>query len=219
MGGLKASGDELAALSGKRAVGKKRRNANRDIANQIDLENSFLDTLDFNKQLQNSIGTTASELELQKNLSRAGGFGGVQVGKKGVKLDINRAKSVVKANKNRDRRLEDVAMMKEGGKINKRKGEYNIIPGGKLHGRLHNIGDIDKNLGDQITKKGIPVVEFGALGEVTQHAEIEVGELTLRLKAVEKLEKLIEDGSDDALIKAGKLLTDEVINKTINNAE
>jgi hypothetical protein len=104
----------------------------------------------------------------------------------------------------------------EGGKINKRKGQYNIIPGGKLHGRLHNIKDSKPELAEQITRKGIPVVEFGALGEVTQHAEIETGELTLRLKAVEKLEKLIADGSDEALIKAGKFLTNEIINKTID---
>jgi hypothetical protein len=203
-------------MAGKRKVfGRKSANAQIDEMKRL---NDKVDTMtNLNKQMQAAVGTVANENEQNNRVARAGGFSNAYMGRSGLKL--SKAKSIARNSKKRERRLEEVAMFQEGGKINKRKGQYNIIPGGKLHGRLHNIKDTNPELAEQITRKGVPVVEFGALGEVTQHAEIETGELTLRLKAVEKLEKLIADGSDEALIKAGKFLTNEIINKTINQAD
>jgi hypothetical protein len=211
--GLASDAADAAEMAGKRKVfGRKGANAQIDEMKRL---NDKVDTMtNLNKQMQAAVGTVANENEQNNRVARAGGFSNAYMGRSGLKL--SKAKSIARNAKKRERQLEEVAMFQEGGKINKRKGQYNIIPGGKLHGRLHNIKDSKPELAEQITRKGIPVVEFGALGEVTQHAEIETGELTLRLKAVEKLEKLIADGSDEALIKAGKFLTNEIINKTID---
>jgi hypothetical protein len=214
--GLASDAADAAEMAGKRKVfGRKSANAQIDEMKRL---NDKVDTMtNLNKQMQAAVGTVANENEQNNRVARAGGFSNAYMGRSGLKL--SKAKSIARNAKKRERQLEEVAMFQEGGKINKRKGQYNIIPGGKLHGRLHNIKDTNPELAEQITRKGVPVVEFGALGEVTQHAEIETGELTLRLKAVEKLEKLIADGSDEALIKAGKFLTNEIINKTINQAD
>jgi hypothetical protein len=213
--GLASDAADAADIAGKRKVfGRGKANAQIDEMKRL---NDKVDQMtDLNKQLQASIGTVASNNAQNNRIARAGGLSSIYMGKNGLKL--SKAKKVARNNKKRERQLEEVMMFKNGGIINKRKGEYNIIPGGKLHGRLHNIKDTNPELAKQITRKGVPVVEFGALGEVTQHAEIETGELTLRLKAVEKIEKLIADGSDEALIKVGKFLTNEIINKTIDNS-
>lgn len=84
-------------------------------------------------------------------------------------------------------------------------GQMNVIPEGALHARLHHMEN-----GDKLTKKGIPVVDNS--GE--QQAEIECNEIIFNKEVTEKLEKLWKDGSDEAAIEAGKLLTDEIINNT-----
>ena len=94
-----------------------------------------------------------------------------------------------------------VDKFKEGGKMN-------IIPEGELHARLHHMEQ------EGITKKGIPVISIEEGGEVIQHAEIERNEIIFRLELTQKLEKLMEDGSDEAALEAGKLLADEILNNT-----
>ena len=95
----------------------------------------------------------------------------------------------------------DKLKFKEGGKMN-------IIPEGELHARLHHMEQ------DGITKKGIPVISIEEGGEVVQHAEIERNEIIFHLELTKKLEELMEDGSDEAAIEAGKLLVDEILNNT-----
>jgi hypothetical protein len=51
-------------------------------------------------------------------------------------------------------------------------------------------------------------------GEIVQHAEIERNEIIFRLEVTKKLEELMEDGSEEAALEAGKLLTDEILNNT-----
>lgn len=94
-----------------------------------------------------------------------------------------------------------VDKFKEGGKMN-------IIPEGELHARLHHMEQ------EGITKKGIPVISIEEGGEVIQHAEIERNEIIFHLELTQKLEQLMEDGSDEAAIEAGKLLVDEILNNT-----
>lgn len=97
--------------------------------------------------------------------------------------------------------IEEIDFFKEGGKMN-------IIPEGELHARLHHMEQ------DGITKKGIPVISIEEGGEVVQHAEIERNEIIFHLELTKKLEELMEDGSDEAAIEAGKLLVDEILNNT-----
>lgn len=87
-------------------------------------------------------------------------------------------------------------------------GTMNIIPEGELHARLHHMEQ------DGITKKGIPVISEEEGGEIVQHAEIERNEIIFRLEVTNKLEKLKEDGSDEAAIEAGKLLVEEILSNT-----
>ena len=99
-------------------------------------------------------------------------------------------------------------------------GAINVIPEGALHARKHNL-DIDG-----ITEKGIPVVSENKDGEIQQQAEIECAEIILRLEVTQKLEKwmkeynnedLTQREKDELAIKAGKLLTKEIIYNTQDN--
>lgn len=87
-------------------------------------------------------------------------------------------------------------------------GTMNIIPEGELHARLHHMEQ------EGITKKGIPVISEEEGGEIIQHAEIERNEIIFRLEVTKKLEELMEDGSDEAALEAGKLLVEEILNNT-----
>lgn len=101
-------------------------------------------------------------------------------------------------------------------------GELNIIPEGALHKNLHHMDD-DEN----ITKKGIPVVGEGNNGECEQFAEIERSEIILRKSLTEKLEKMFrkyksdisQSEKDQVATKAGEILVDELLNKTIDNTK
>lgn len=99
-------------------------------------------------------------------------------------------------------------------------GELNIIPEGALHKNLHHMEN-DEN----ITKKGIPVVSEDENGKTVQNAEIERSEIVLRLSLTQKLEKMLKQYNsdisqkekDDVATKAGQILVDELLNKTIDN--
>ena len=94
--------------------------------------------------------------------------------------------------------------------------DTNILPEGSLHARLNHLDELNPELEDA-TKKGIPVMaaDGGEIGQ--QIAEIERDELILRLEVTKRLEELMEDGSEEAMIEAGKLLTDEIIDNTQDN--
>lgn len=91
-----------------------------------------------------------------------------------------------------------------------------VIPSGSLHKDKHNLDA--EGLQGKITKKGIPVVSVEEGGEVIQHAEIEKEEIIIEISLSKKLEKLWKDGSDDAAIEAGRLLANEIMEDTTDNA-
>lgn len=93
----------------------------------------------------------------------------------------------------------------------------NLLPSGALHKNKHNM-QVDI-LDGQITKKGIPVVSIEEGGEVIQHAEIEAAEIIFELSVTKKLEKYWKDGSEEAMIKAGELLVEEILNNTDDNVD
>lgn len=88
-----------------------------------------------------------------------------------------------------------------------------VIPDGKLHSRLNSHLE-------EVTKKGIPVISYQE-GKVIQHAEIEKEELILSLDITKKLENLRDEYNkakdDSILIKAGELLTFEILENTDDN--
>lgn len=100
-------------------------------------------------------------------------------------------------------------------------GSINVIPDGALHARKHNM-----NL-DGITEKGIPVVSEKDNGKIEQQAEIEKEEVIFRLEVTKKLEELekkyySEEASqkekDEYALEAGKLITEELLYNTKDNA-
>ena len=100
-------------------------------------------------------------------------------------------------------------------------GSINVIPDGALHARKHNM-----NL-DGITEKGIPVVSEKDNGKIEQQAEIEKEEVIFRLEVTQKLEELekkyySEEASqkekDEYALEAGKLITEELLYNTKDNA-
>ena len=103
--------------------------------------------------------------------------------------------------------------MQKGGVIGV---DSNVLPEGSLHARLNHLDELNPDLEDA-TKKGIPVmsVEGGEIQE--QVAEIEKEELILRLETTKKLEELMQNGSEEAMIEAGKLLATEIMENTQDN--
>lgn len=100
-------------------------------------------------------------------------------------------------------------------------GSINVIPDGALHARKHNM-----NL-DGITEKGIPVVSEKGDGKIEQQAEIEKEEVIFRLEVTQKLEELekkyyseetSQKEKDEYALEAGKLITEELLHNTKDNA-
>jgi len=166
---------------------------------------------DMNSQL------TSMKMENDRRLSSASGsdlaqqnynrylgntMSNMRVGKQGMKLpsseEIRHLISPVK--------LEPISKFQLGGKMN-------VIVEGALHARKHQLREVNEDLED-VTPKGIPVVVYDEGGEVTQSAEVEESELVLIKELTNKLEKLYKDGSEEAMIEAGKLLTEELMENT-----
>lgn len=93
-------------------------------------------------------------------------------------------------------------------------GAVNVIPDGALHKNRHHLEDVDEKF-EEVTTKGIPVITEG--DGITQHAEVEREEIIFNLDVTKQLEKLMEDGSDEAAIEAGKLLVHEILENTVDN--
>ena len=157
---------------------------------------------------------------LATQLQLTGGYqqNGTRVGKSGLKMDREFAKRVVKLSNGKkskikkiqeEVRAEEVAGFKNGGAVN-------VIPDGALHAHKHHLEDVDDKFKD-VTSKGIPVITESDGGNITQHAEVEKEEIIFRLDVTEQLEKLMEQGSDEAAIEAGKLLVHEILKNTVDN--
>lgn len=132
------------------------------------------------------------------------------VGKHGMKLmDINEIRRILEL-----RKQDEIQAFQNGGVIGI---DVNVIPEGKYHAHKNHLGEINEEYED-LTKKGIPVVVHSEGGELEQVAEIEKMELIFRLEVTEKLEELFKDGSDEAMIEAGKLVAVEIIENTQDNS-
>lgn len=100
----------------------------------------------------------------------------------------------------------------------KQGGAVNVIPDGALHKNRHHLEDIDEKFED-VTTKGIPVITEAKNGDIIQQAEVEKEEIIFNLEVTKKLEELMEKGTDEAAIEAGKLLTEEILRNTIDNTK
>ena len=149
---------------------------------------------------------------MQQNLNRYAGTNYMYnaVGKQGMKLmSIEQAKLILMMRKNVEQK--ELQIFANGGAIN-------IIPEGARHSRLNHLDEVHDDFED-VTKKGIPVVTPTENGDLEQVAEVECGEIIFSKSVTEKLEELMKDGSDEAAIKAGKLLVKEIIKNTDDKTE
>lgn len=213
-GGSMSKVDDALTKSGKKYgafSGKARRKANAQIAEAKRQQNLVSD---INQEAQDAFAASNySGIGLRNELALSGGYRNMAVGKQGMKIldkESQWAREVLnKAKKHKEEPVEQPPKFEEGGKVN-------VIPDGALHAHKHHLEDISPEY-EQVTSKGIPVVTEEEGGKLKQHAEIERNEIIFRLEVTKELEDLMKDGSDEAAIKAGKLLTHEIINNTIDN--
>lgn len=96
-------------------------------------------------------------------------------------------------------------------------GKVNVIPSGKLHKERHRLEKVVEGM-DKVSKKGIPIVITNNAGELRQQAEIERNEIILNKDLSGKILELMDsEDIETAMIEAGKLLSDEVMENTEDN--
>lgn len=146
----------------------------------------------------------------QQNINRYAGntYNSNRIGKHGMKLmSVNEIRELLNA-----RKEAEIQAFQNGGVIGV---DTNVIAEGKYHAHLNHLEDTGN---EGLTKKGIPVITQSEGGEIEQIAEIEKKELIFRLEVTNKLEELFKDGSDEAMIEAGKLVAEEIIENTQDNS-
>lgn len=199
--------DASVALGGKRTLfGKKK--ANKYITAQNE-RNKLITGIGLENNLRKN-STYGEEIASQNQNLYAGRNAGsnMVIGKLGMRFPaLEEARKILKNSTLAIMPIEsEIEKFAEGGKMN-------VIAQGALHSRKNHLDEVHENLSD-VTPKGIPVVSLEEGGEFTQHAEIEGGELVLTKELTSKLEELYKDGSEEAMIEAGKLLAEEIIENT-----
>ena len=200
-------------LSGKNVLfnkGEYSHLVNNSILNQDLITNLKIG----NEKAISSVPYNARDIEtrnFRKINGMTGQTAGVTSGKQGLKLlsrsELDKIYSAKKVNKESE---EDVQKFQNGGSI--------LIPDGKLHAHKHHMEDVHPELAEDLTKKGIPVIATDDRGEITQVAEIEKQEIILEKSLTDKIEELWKDGSEEAMIKAGKLIVKTLFNNCDDNA-
>ena len=190
---------------------------------QTDKANSFIDSQRDNARILENLMTVNTQRkqsdyyqDLQnQNLNRYAGrdYLDIIAGKQGMKLmSIEEARRIIALRKTPEE--DDIEKLQNGGNIPGI--SSSLLPEGSLHAHKNHLDELNPDLEDA-TKKGIPVMAAEG-GEVTdQVAEVESDELVFRLEITQKLEELMKDGSEEAMIEAGKLVTMEVIENTVDN--
>lgn len=215
-GGTQATVDDALTKSGKKYglfSGGARNKANKQIHNaqmqQVKMGNIADEAQMAFAASNNPLLGLGTQLQLN------GGYqqNTVRAGKSGLKMDKDFAKRVVKLSKGKKSKAqkiqEEVAGFKNGGAVN-------VIPDGALHAHKHHLENVDEKFED-VTSKGIPVITEEKGGDIKQHAEVEREEIIFNLEVTKQLEKLMQDGSDEAAIEAGKLLVYEILENTVDN--
>ena len=209
-GGTMLDLDAAGNLANKRVLfGKNDMNSYIDTA-KID-QNKMLDINNINSaRLKGITSENVSDYNNARN-SKYNNPYKFSVGKFGMKLmSIEEVNKILNS-----RKASDIQEFKNGGVIGI---DSSIIPEGKLHAHKHNLKDTNPDLED-VTKKGIPIVTLDKDGELQQVAEIEKEEIIFRKEVTIKLEELYKDGSDEAMIEAGKLIADELMTNTDDKTE
>ena len=131
--------------------------------------------------------------------------------KKGGKIHRTEFEHIIRKAKS------NIKLHKSGGKLE----DPNIIPDGAFHSRKNNLPD---EIAKDVTHKGIPVIVKDG-DKITQIAEIERSEIVFNKTVSEKIEDYLKDYNeaetqkekDKIAIECGKLISDQIINNTIDN--
>ena len=223
------SGSVLNYANASKYSGKKygafsrhaRKRANRKI-DEANRQVSVMKNISQEAQLDSMLGNGMQDINNMKyQMDLQGGYNPyTSIGRRGLRLptkkELDRSRRISSNIKNKQTiknkffipndfsytyQLGDqIEVPEEQVKAFKNGGQMSIIPEGALHARKNNMNV------ENITKKGIPVVD----NEGTQQAEIERNEIIFSKEATTKLEELMNDGSDQAAIEAGKLLVKEI---------
>lgn len=197
--GSNALADEVEPYAGKKfgwfssSSQKKYENKIQEMIRQQNILRNISNESERVKTLQQTM--SGAEAQSLNNLLN-GGYRNITFSKKGGILDsfkdkLDRARIIIETKK-----TIIIEPVEEETK--------NVIPEGALHANLHHM-DLDN-----VTKKGVPVID----NEGDQQAEIERDEIIFRLEVTKLIEEFKKDGSDEAAIKAGKLLTEEILYNT-----
>lgn len=201
---------DAAALGGQQILfgsGKRK----RQIQRAWELYNQKADISEYNKKrMQNDVGQLFNERNMMSFSGQDQSYS--LAAKRGMKFpELDEARLLISSWAKKQ--IES----KEGPQKFQIGGKMNTIPTGSLHARKHNLEEINPELKDQITNKGIPVITYSE-GGITQTAEIERDEWTLRKEFTDELESLYklyeENPSDEIAIKAGKLVCYELLKNT-----
>ena len=196
--------------------------AAKDVANKrllfgVDKANQYIEEQRRNDEILHDINLTNTMRKqsdyyqdlAHQNINRYAGqnYLGTRVGRVGMKLMNLDEVRIILAKRQETQKLQN------GGVVGI---DTNILPEGALHARKNNLSELNPDLEDA-TKKGIPVMaaEGGEVGE--QVAEIEHSEIIFRLDVTKQLEELRKDGSEEAMIQAGKLIAEELVENTQDN--
>ena len=182
--------------------------------------NSFIDKANRDNKLLTEMSMTNTQRKqsnygsdlAQQNINRYAGntYNSNRIGKHGLKLmSVGEIKQLLAL-----RKESEIQSFQNGGIIGV---DTNVIAEGKYHAHKNHLEDVSDDLSD-LTKKGIPVITHSEGGEIEQIAEIEKKELIFRLEVTQKLEELYKDGSEEAMIEAGKLVALEIMENTQDNS-
>lgn len=218
-GGTQSTVDDALTKSGKKyglLSGGARNRANRQIHN-AQMQQSKMSNIADEAQMA---FTASNNPLLGTQLQLNGGYqqNTVKAGKSGLKMDRDFAKRVVKLSKGKKSKVQKIQEEVRAEEVAgfKNEGAVNVIPDGALHAHKHHLENVDEKF-EEVTTKGIPVITEEKGGDIKQHAEVEREEIIFNLEVTKQLEKLMQDGSDEAAIEAGKLLVHEILENTVDN--
>ena len=177
-------------LFGSKKVANAVQEANRrnELLTEMNMTNTMRKQSDYGRDLA------------QQNLNRYAGtnYMDMRMGKQGMKFP--ELDSIRELLNNRFSET-DIQKFADGG---------SILPVGSRHKNLNHLSEINPELGD-LTRKGIPVVTIDESGDMVQVAEIECSEACFSKDITDQLESLWKDGSEEAMIAAGKLVANEIL--------
>ena len=203
--------DAAQSIGGSRVnfmLSGKTRNKMNDYVKEQNWKNDLLTNISKTNTLRKQ-SDYAQNLNTQ-NINRNSGntYQTTAVGKEGLKLPNREMLDAIYA--------KEVTAFKDGGVIGV---DSNVIPEGALHKELNHMEEYNEELDKVITDKGIAVITTDKDGKVEQVAEIEKEEIVFRLELTKKIEELWHNGSQEAMLKAGKLLVKEIMGNTDDNTE